>query len=94
MLIEPDAFSGQVPWQQFDDAVDGMIGDALDDATQVILGVEPVDLGGLGEAVDGSGTLASGVGTGKGPVAAPKSDRTDRALGGQVVDAGAAVAQN
>ncbi|KAF7961351.1 hypothetical protein AWV80_34100 [Cupriavidus sp. UYMU48A] len=33
------------PWQQFADAIDGMVGDASNDVSQVGLGVETVQLG-------------------------------------------------
>ncbi|KAF7963127.1 hypothetical protein AWV80_13380 [Cupriavidus sp. UYMU48A] len=33
------------PWQQFADAIDGVVGDASNDVSQVGLGVETVQLG-------------------------------------------------
>jgi ferritin-like metal-binding protein YciE len=46
-LVEPDADALGVPGQKLCDAVDGMIGDAVDDVAQIGLGIEAVRLGGL-----------------------------------------------
>jgi hypothetical protein len=46
-LIEPEADAVDVPGQELCDAVDGMIGDALDHLPQIGLGIEAVRLGGL-----------------------------------------------
>ena len=68
-LIEPEADALDVPGQQLYDAVNGMIGDALDDMPQIGFGIEAVRLGSFDQAVDRSCTLAAGIGTGEGPVA-------------------------
>ena len=41
---------GDIPRQQFADAVDGMIGDAVEDFAEVGFGIEAVELGGFDEA--------------------------------------------
>jgi hypothetical protein len=38
---------GNDPWQQFVDAIDGMLGDASDDVAQVGLGIKAIQFGGL-----------------------------------------------
>jgi hypothetical protein len=37
---------GDDPWQQFVDAIDGMLGDASDDVAQVGLGIKAIQFGG------------------------------------------------
>jgi hypothetical protein len=36
---------GEVPWQQFHDPADGLVGDPFEDLVQVQFGVKPVELG-------------------------------------------------
>jgi hypothetical protein len=49
---------GEIPGQQFVDPVDRVVGDELEDASQVGLGVEAAELGGSSEGVD-AGRLAT-----------------------------------
>ena len=65
-----------------------MIADVLDDVAQVRLGIQTVEFSCADQAVDRGGTLASGVGTAEKEVLAPESDRTQRPLGGVVVNVG------
>lgn len=46
-LVEPGADALNVPWQKLCDAIDWMIGDALDHMPQIGLGIEAVRLCGL-----------------------------------------------
>ena len=50
---------GDVPGQQFVDAVDRVVGDAGQDVAQIGLGIEAVELGGLDQGVDGGGAPAA-----------------------------------
>jgi hypothetical protein len=52
---------GQVPGQEFMDAVDRMIGDALKDVAQVEFRVAPVELRCTEQAVDGRSTLSTSI---------------------------------
>ena len=83
--------AADVPRQQLVDAVDRMVGDALEHVAQVRLGIEAVELGRLHQAVDRRGALAARVGAGEQVVLAAEGDAAQRALGGVVVDLDAAV---
>ena len=54
-LIESEADALEVPGQQLGDAIDGMIGDALDDVPQISFGIEAVGLGSFDQAVNRCG---------------------------------------
>jgi hypothetical protein len=41
---------GNDPWQQFVDAIDGMLGDASDDVAQVGLGIKAIQFGGTNQS--------------------------------------------
>ena len=56
---------GDRPGQKVGDPIDWMIGDALDDETQIGFGVEAVEFGRADQAVDGSGAFAAGIRPGK-----------------------------
>ncbi len=62
-----------VPRQQFVDAVNRVIGDAVDDAMQVGLGIDPVQARGTDEAVHRRRAFAAGIRTGEQIV--PAADR-------------------
>ena len=47
------------PGQQFFDAIDRVIGDALDDVAQVRFGIHAVELGRSDQTIDRRGTLAT-----------------------------------
>jgi len=51
-LIQPLPDVGEVPRQQLMDAFHGMIGDAFQHLGQVVVRIEPVELGGFGQRVD------------------------------------------
>ena len=68
-LIKSEADALEVPGQQLSDAIDGMIGDAIDDVSQISLGIEAVGLGSFDEAVDCCCTQSTCIRTSKGPVA-------------------------
>ena len=51
-LVEPGADALNVPWQKLCDAIDWMIGDALDHMPQIGLGIEAVRLCGFDQAID------------------------------------------
>jgi len=77
---EPEANAVDVPRQQFCDAIDGMIGDALDHMPQICLGIETIRLGGFDEAVDRGCTQTTRIRTGKGPIAPTKGNRAHGAF--------------
>jgi hypothetical protein len=54
---------GNDPWQQFVDAIDGMLGDASDDLAQVGLGIKAIQFGGANQGVDRGAAFAAAVGT-------------------------------
>jgi len=56
---------GEVPRQQVSDKVHGVLGNARQDPTQVHFGIESVEFRGADQAVDGSGPLSAGIGTGE-----------------------------
>ena len=64
-----------VPRQQLLDAVDRVLGDALEYLAQVRLGIEPVELGRFHQAVDRRGALAARVGPEEQVVLAAKPNR-------------------
>jgi hypothetical protein len=78
------ADSVDVPWQQFGDPIDGVIGDAGKHVAQVGFGVEAVQFRRLDQRVHGGGTLAAAVGAGEEPILSAQSQGPDGALGGIV----------
>ena len=56
---------GDARWQQFVELVDGVLGDAFADVSQVGFGVDSVELGGDDQAVDVGGAFAAGIGAGE-----------------------------
>jgi hypothetical protein len=70
------------PWQKLGDALDRVIGDRAENAAQISLGSESVELGRFNEGVDRSGALAADIRAGKEVVLPPESQRPDGALGG------------
>ena len=53
---------GDVPGQELCDAVDWMISDVGEDVSEVVLRVDPVELGCSEQRVDRGGAFSSGVG--------------------------------
>jgi hypothetical protein len=51
----------QVPWEQFVDLADWMVGDSFKDLVEINLWIESVEFGGAEQRVDGCCTFASGV---------------------------------
>ena len=72
---------GEVPGQQFGDAVDRVIGDAREHVAQVGFGIEAVELGRADQAVDRGGALAAGIGAAKQVVLATQSYSAQGPLG-------------
>jgi hypothetical protein len=69
-LIQPRPVAGEVPRQQFMDPFDRMFSDSLQHLTQVILGIERMQLGGLGQRVDCRCPLAARIRPGEQPILA------------------------
>src|ERR1700726_622072 len=69
------ADSVDVPWQQFGDPIDGVIGDAGKHVAQVGFGVEAVQFRRLDQRVHGGGPLAAAVGAGEEPILSAQSNR-------------------
>ena len=55
--------SGEVPGQEFLDAVDGVLGDLFEHASEIELRIKPVELGCSQQRVDGGGAVTAGIGT-------------------------------
>ena len=55
------------------------------------LRIDIVQPGGRDESVEGGGALAAAIGAGEGPIPAPEGNPSERALGGVVAEADAAV---
>ena len=68
-----------------------MIGDAGEHVGEPGLRIDVVELGGLDQRVDRRGALAAAIGAGEQPVLAAQGDAAQRALGGVVGQADAAV---
>jgi hypothetical protein len=60
---------GAIPRQQLADALGRVGGEASDDVAQPSLGVDAIELGGLGQRVEGRGAFADAVRTGEEPFA-------------------------
>jgi len=69
-LIEPRPNAGEVPRQQFMDALDRMLSDTHQHLTQVVLGIEGIQLCRLGQRIDRGGAFAPGIRPGEQPVLA------------------------
>src|SRR5207244_2466494 len=82
---------GPIPGQELVDALGRVSCEPSQDVAQPSLGVETVELGGLGQRVDGSGALAAIIGTCEQPILAAEGDGADCPLGRIVVDLDAAV---
>jgi hypothetical protein len=67
---------GNDPWQQFVDAIDGMLGDASDDVAQVGLGIKAIQFDGADQSVDCGAPFASAVGAEVQEVFSAESDAT------------------
>src|SRR3954471_2871195 len=79
-LIEPEADTLDVPGQEFCDAVDGMIGDVLDQVPQIDFRFEAVLFGGFDQAVDCCCTQPTCIRTSKCPIAPAEGDRSHGTL--------------
>ena len=80
-----------IPWEQFVDAVDFVIGDAGENVAEIGFGINGVELAGFDEGVDGSGAIAAPVGSSKEIVLAAKGNAPDGALSGVVVNLDTAI---
>ncbi len=71
---------GEMPWQQFLDAVDGMLGDAREHLAQVSFRIQAIELGRADKAVEGGGSLATSVGSRKEKILPSLSDTAQGAF--------------
>ena len=76
--------AGQVPGQQFGDAIDGVIGDAREHGPEIVFRVDAVELGRTDEGVEG-GSLSAGIGANEEVVLPAHSNGAQRAFGGVVI---------
>ena len=53
----------EIPGEEFLDAVDGVIGDLFEHAAEIELRIQPVELGGSQQRVDGGGAVPAGIGS-------------------------------
>jgi hypothetical protein len=56
---------GEIPGQQFRNAIDGMIGDTFQYMAQVEFRIEAVELGCSQQSIDRSRAFSAGIGTGE-----------------------------
>ncbi len=54
---------GEIPGEEFLDAVDGVLGDPLEHATEIELRIQSVELGCSQQRVDGGGAVTAGIGS-------------------------------
>ena len=54
-------FGGEVPGEKFADAVDWVVGDAVQDLAEIAFWIESVEFGRADQRVDGGSAFASGV---------------------------------
>ena len=66
---------GHRPRQQFGDLIDGMLGDTLNDETQIGFRVETVEFRRTDQTVDGRRAFAPGIGAGEQEVLPSQRDR-------------------
>ena len=64
---------GPIPGQKLVDALGRVGSEAREDVAEPSLGVDAVELGGLGQRVDGGGALATVIGAGEQPILAPRA---------------------
>ena len=91
-----DGLSGgflPVPGQEIVEAGSGVIGDAAQRVGEPGLRIDVVEFGGADQRVDGRGTLTATVGAGEQPGFAAERDAAQRAFGGVVGQADAAVVE-
>src|ERR1700722_661019 len=88
MWIHSSGLAGQrwVPWQEFVDPADWVVGDAFEGVLEVDLWIESVELGRAEQRVDGCCAFTTGVRTGEEKVFTSEGDDAQRPLGGVVVD--------
>lgn len=81
-----------MPGQEFVDPVDRMLGNLLEDATQVSFRIKAVELRRANQAIDRRGAFAAGIRTREQIVLAAERNSTQRPFGGVVVDLDPSVA--
>lgn len=73
---------GEIPGQELLDAVDGVIGDLFEQATEIELRTEPVELGRAEQRVDGGGAVTAGIGSAEKEVLPSQSHDAQSPFGG------------
>lgn len=86
--------TGRVPGQEVGDAIDRMVGDALEHVVQICLRIQALEFSRLDQVVNDCRPLASSVGPGERRIASVDCDRTHGAFGSRAIDAGAVIAQD
>jgi len=76
--------NGEVPGEDFDDAVNGMIGDAREHVAQIAFRVEAVEFSRADQAVEDSRAFTPSIGTGKEIVLPAQRDGPQSALGSRM----------
>jgi hypothetical protein len=54
-----------IPWQQFLDAIDGMVGDTREHVAQILFGIQAVEFGRADQGIEGGGAFAAFIGAGE-----------------------------
>ena len=74
MILRSDDFSWRsslykcgrhIPWEQFFDAIDGVLRDARENISQITFRIDPVQFASSDQAVDRRGAFSSSIGTGE-----------------------------
>jgi hypothetical protein len=91
LALECDELWGDVPRQQFLNAVDGMLADALEHMTQVGGRIDTVEKTGSDQAVDIGRALPAGIRTSEQKIVPREYQRSDGALCRIVIDLDASV---
>ena len=82
-----------IPWQQFVEAVDLVVMDAVENVGQIGLRIEAVDLCGLDDRHGASQGFGPGISTGEEPIFPADANWAQCPLGGIVVDGDTTVGQ-
>src|SRR5579875_921596 len=76
---------GEIPGQELVDAVDGMIGDLFEHASEIEFWIQPVELGRSQQRVDRGSAVTTGIGSTEQEVLPAQSHNTQSPLGRRVV---------
>jgi hypothetical protein len=76
----------EVPGQEFGDEVDGMIGDAPEHLANICFRIDSIEFRRSDQAIEGGGSFAAAIRSGKEMVLASHGDGAQRTFGAVVID--------